>query len=194
MDVLDERIEGRNQVALSHRDEDRLFEQLDAHRPALLVGERSPEVEPLLHDRHDVRTRRAAHAPLGLVDDVGDGAFEFVERGAQPLSVLLRVDLVDVQPHGGERGAQPVRQVGGIASLQLEHRPDPACQLVEPHADGHDLCRPIRGHPRREVALAELGGRPRQGAHGAHDRARHPVGGEDAEADESHAEQAEDQP
>ena len=165
--------------------------RLDRARPgaAVVVSQRSPEVGPIGCD-------------LGQVAPDGDGLVQRPPRRPDQLADLglEAIDVVDqrrgavalgVEAERGQRGAEPVRQVGHPLALGREELVDAVGQEVERVGHILDLGRAARLGTGRGVASGErpagagqVGGRPR-------DAASQLVGGddrEDEEADGDHGE------
>ena len=105
---------------------------------ALVLGERLPRTRtgsPATAVASQCGAAPSRCGPAGRVDHRGQGALEL---GEVLLELRLAVGLgqrLDVEPYGGQRGPQPVGQVGHRLALGGEQLVDPAGQPVEGGAD-----------------------------------------------------------
>jgi hypothetical protein len=135
-------------------DEDRhgLPGNLDDHPAVLVFRERPPERGPLGDHpgrvADNLRTA-PARAPC-LPDDLADRPLYRADVGEQPLHLGAVPQRFGVDPQRGQRGPQPVGQVGDGLPLMREELADADGQAVQPGARPPDLRRPDDRRPGRQ--------------------------------------------
>lgn len=196
-DVAQQGVQGGGEVGAGHGDAHRPLHSGHAHLAVLVLGERRPERHPLADDLGGVapgaRTGRRG-LRLGLAGGADDGvdlALQLGDRGPGLLGGGRVAERGRVQPQHGQRGAQPVGQVGGQLPLVGEELDDLVGHRVERHGRAPQFGRALLGDPHPELSLPQLVrplGQPLRGLHHAHaqpvgdrDRAHHQRGADGGE-------------
>ncbi len=168
-DVVDEDVDEVGEVVPRHRDQHRSLRQRDGHAASLVLGQREPEVTARPHDLDDVAvgSQVGADRTARLVHDRVDGALEHPDVLLQTVGEGRVGHRLGVQPQGGDRGPQPVRQVGDRGPLGGEQLDGPVGQPVQRPGQLLGLAGAPDLRAGREVALAQPvrdGRRPRAAA------------------------------
>ena len=162
---------------------------------ALLLGQHRPEAHPFRDDGGRVApgAQPLADRAPGLGDDLVDPLADGVDVLQQADAIVLRQRL-DVQPQRGERGPQPVGEIGRGLALGGQELTDPPGQVVHGGRDTAHLGRSRGGRPGGQVAGAEPVRRRRQVGHRPGERAGQPVGHEQGQQEQDDPQPTEHQP
>ena len=115
-------------------------------RPApTRTSTRSPTTAVASHGRHPALALRAA----GGADHRGERALERADVRADPLGLDRVAQRLGVQAQRGQRGAQPVREVGDGLAFLGDQLVDAVGQPVQRRADLGDLARSVGRAPAR---------------------------------------------
>ncbi len=198
-DVSDQGVDDGREVVLGEGHGGRARGEGALEGPLLLGGEDRPEVEA--HGDHlgDVAGLRRARPGPGELrrrqrgarrrDDRVQLAFELPRRLRDPARAGRRAHPVGLQVEGGQRGAQPVREVSDQFAFDGEEVDDPVRHGVERRSGLLQFGRAVRCHPDAEVAGAEGERGALEAPGGAHHPGAEPVGDQHRAAHQADGEQ-----
>ena len=172
--VVEQVVEQIPQVVVAHCHRQRARHGGEVEPTLLVLGKGAPEGNPFRDN--GIRVARAAEGLLGrapsLRDDRVHGPTQVVDVTAHSVAELRFPDRVRVELKCSDRGAQPVRKVGGDLPLGDKQAADSVSQLVESLAEIGDFAGAgyLRSHS--ELALAQPVGDRRKIGDGRADPAR----------------------
>ena len=130
----------------------------------------------------------------GGADDRVDLALQLLDGGPGLLGGRALAERGGVEPQHGERGAQPVREVGGQFPFVGEELDDLVGHGVERDGGGPQFRRPLLADPGPELALPQVVGGAREPLGGLHHPYAEPVGDRDRADDQRDADARQHQP
>ena len=178
--VLDQHVDHRGQVRLRDRHPGRL--RCRPHLPcaALFLGQRQPEADPFDDDTVEVRGggRSTADLPARLLDDGAELPLQPCHRLQHPPRLGGVGQRLGLQHQGGDRSAQPVREVRGRLPLARHQMRDAARKMVEGLAHHAEFGRSFRAYAGGQITGTQAGGGRDEPVHRLHDGPPQPLGEE----------------